>query len=58
MEIRKIQKNGDSLCVNIPSKYLSSLKLYLGNPVSLTLTVSKAIVIRKVVDNGNKADPD
>ena len=55
MEIRKIQQNGSSLVVVIPPKYLNSLHLFRGDSVYVELTVNQTIIIRKVVNNGDRS---
>lgn len=45
MEIRKIQKNGHSLAVNLPPKFATNLGLSEGDFVEISLTVDHSILI-------------
>lgn len=45
MEIRKIQKNGHSLAVNLPPKFATNLGLSEGDFVEISLTVDRNILI-------------
>lgn len=47
MEIRKVQKHGNSLAVNLPPSFVQNLDLSDGDYVEVSLTVDKLIVIKK-----------
>lgn len=47
MEIRKVQKHGNSLAVNLPTAFAKNLQLLDGDYVELTLPVDKQILITK-----------
>jgi antitoxin component of MazEF toxin-antitoxin module len=55
MEIRKIQKDGNSLVVPLPPKYLTAANLNTGDRVTITLTVEKEILISKLNHKPNGA---
>jgi len=47
MEIRKLQKHGNSLSVNLPPAYHANLGLKSGDYVELALTVDHRIILSK-----------
>lgn len=47
MEIRKLQKHGNSLSINIPPAFVTTLQLHAGDYVELALTVDQGMTIFK-----------
>ena len=48
MEIRKLQKCGNSVSINLPSPYVKAMGASPGSQVQVTLTAAKWILIKPV----------
>lgn len=57
MEIRVLQKNGSSCCVNLPSKMLRTLGWTLGDYVGLKVVMGGLLEIKKVNHTHGKEEP-
>lgn len=52
MEVLKVNRNGNSRAVNLPSKFCDKLSIKLGDFVDCTLTVKDEIIIIKHPEKG------
>jgi antitoxin component of MazEF toxin-antitoxin module len=48
MEIRKLQLHGNSVCINIPKRFILALGLHPGSLVQASLNEKKQIVIENL----------
>jgi antitoxin component of MazEF toxin-antitoxin module len=49
MEMRKAQKNGNSIAVNLPTQYASGARIAVGTLCEVKLDVNKRIIITPYV---------